>query len=331
MTNDTNETVKTKKEESIGIHYIGLEARELAIFDRVVAFNITHGLAAHKTTDIEEAELIVINQKNYSEVKLNLQNKTYFMVCDTVTDEKVEAQIQRPLLITKVMNTLGEAIESIKQKRLSLSVESEQQDNAAEATLIENSDHQTNLDSIVDNSITTLESATEERDVLEDVAIEVVNTELEKSDVEVIFEEKPEDTMQKGHHALVIDDSASIRKQLELELRDAGITSDFAESGEDALEKVKEGQFDLIFLDIIMPGIDGYETCKQMRAMAEYKKTPIIMLSGKTSPLDEVQGVIAGATTYLTKPVKSDKLQETLNRVTKWIDNFSQSKKTEIA
>ncbi len=331
MTNDTNETVKTKKEESIGIHYIGLEARELAIFDRVVAFNITHGLAAHKTTDIEEAELIVINQKNYSEVKLNLQNKTYFMVCDTVTDEKVEAQIQRPLLITKVMNTLGEAIESIKQKRLSLSVESEQQDNAPKATLLENSDHQTNLDSIVDNSITTLESATEERDALEDVAIEVVNTELEKSDVEVIFEEKPEDTMQKGHHALVIDDSASIRKQLELELRDAGITSDFAESGEDALEKVKEGQFDLIFLDIIMPGIDGYETCKQMRAMAEYKKTPIIMLSGKTSPLDEVQGVIAGATTYLTKPVKSDKLQETLNRVTKWIDNFSQSKKTEIA
>ena len=331
MTNDTNETVKTKKEESIGIHYIGLEARELAIFDRVVAFNITHGLAAHKTTDIEEAELIVINQKNYSEVKLNLQNKTYFMVCDTVTDEKVEAQIQRPLLITKVMNTLGEAIESIKQKRLSLSVESEQQDNAPETTLLENIDHQTNLDSIVDNSITTLESATEERDVLEDVAIEVVNTELEKSDVEVIFEEKPEDTMQKGHHALVIDDSASIRKQLELELRDAGITSDFAESGEDALEKVKEGQFDLIFLDIIMPGIDGYETCKQMRAMAEYKKTPIIMLSGKTSPLDEVQGVIAGATTYLTKPVKSDKLQETLNRVTKWIDNFSQSKKTEIA
>jgi DNA-binding response OmpR family regulator len=51
------------------------------------------------------------------------------------------------------------------------------------------------------------------------------------------------------------------------------------------------------------------------------------MLSGKTSPLDEVQGVIAGATTYLTKPVKSDKLQETLNRVTTWIENFSRTEK----
>ena len=55
------------------------------------------------------------------------------------------------------------------------------------------------------------------------------------------------------------------------------------------------------------------------------------MLIGKTSALDEVLGVIAGAKYYLTKPVKSDKLQETLNRVTKWIDDFSQSKKTETA
>jgi DNA-binding response OmpR family regulator len=69
-----------------------------------------------------------------------------------------------------------------------------------------------------------------------------------------------------------------------------------------------------------------------MRTKASYKKTPIIMLSGKTSPLDEVQGVIAGATTYLTKPVKSAMLQETLSRVTKWLNNFAvtdNSKNTE--
>ena len=336
MTNDTNQAnnaIETKNEKSIGIHCIGLEARELAIFDRVVAFNITHGLVAHKTNDIEEAELIVINQKNYSEIEASSDtNKSFLMVCDTLSNENVEAQIQRPLLITKVMNILGEAIESVQQKRLSLSVETEQQDHSFEVDLSVNLDHHTDVDTIVDNSFTTQETITENKEVIEDAVLDVVNTEeVEKSDVEMVSEEKSEDTMQKGHHALVIDDSASIRKQLELELRDAGISSDFAESGEDALEKVKEGQFDLIFLDIIMPGIDGYETCKQMRAIAEYKKTPIIMLSGKTSPLDEVQGVIAGATTYLTKPVKSDKLQETLNRVTKWIDNFSKSKKTEIA
>lgn len=128
------------------------------------------------------------------------------------------------------------------------------------------------------------------------------------------------------HRALVVDDSAAIRKQLELELRQAGIASDFAETGEEALEKVADHTYDLVFLDIIMPGIDGYETCRQMRKRKEMKKTPIIMLSAKTSPLDEVQGVIAGASTYLTKPVKSDQLQKTLKRVAMWLDNFQQAR-----
>ena len=136
----------------------------------------------------------------------------------------------------------------------------------------------------------------------------------------IVFEpSEPEKSML---YALVIDDSSAIRKQLELELRVSKVAADFAESGEQALEKVKQRQFDLIFLDIMMPGIDGYETCKLIRANAEYKKTPIIMLSGKTSPLDEVQGIIAGATTYLTKPVKSADFQKVLTRVTAWLTNF---------
>lgn len=128
------------------------------------------------------------------------------------------------------------------------------------------------------------------------------------------------------HRALVVDDSAAIRKQLELELREAGIAADFAETGEEALQKVTVQAYDLVFLDIIMPGIDGYETCRQMRLRKEMKKTPIIMLSAKTSPLDEVQGVIAGASTYLTKPVKSEQLQKTLKRVAMWLDNFQQAR-----
>lgn len=128
------------------------------------------------------------------------------------------------------------------------------------------------------------------------------------------------------HCALVVDDSAAIRKQLELELREAGIAADFAETGEEALQKVTVQAYDLVFLDIIMPGIDGYETCRQMRLRKEMKKTPIIMLSAKTSPLDEVQGVIAGASTYLTKPVKSEQLQKTLKRVAMWLDNFQQAR-----
>ncbi len=187
--------------------------------------------------------------------------------------------VTRPLLITRVMNALSDALKRVEEKT-------------------PNTD---NTDDLKDEILKELE----DKNIIQ---AEITETETQP---------------QSKHHALVIDDSAAIRKQLELELRDAGITADFADSGEQALEKAEQGEFDLIFLDIIMPGIDGYETCKRLRATAAYKRTPIIMLSGKTSPLDEVQGVIAGATTYLTKPVKSAMLQETLARVTKWIDNFS--------
>ncbi|PWQ94001.1 hypothetical protein DKT75_18405 [Leucothrix arctica] len=126
----------------------------------------------------------------------------------------------------------------------------------------------------------------------------------------------------KSYLALVIDDSAAIRKQLELELRSAGLRCDFAESGEQALEKIGGTTYDLVFLDIMMPGIDGYETCGKIRKDPRYKKTPVVMLSGKTSPLDEVKGVIAGASTYLTKPVKPDQFQRVTGRIINWLNEF---------
>lgn len=162
---------------------------------------------------------------------------------------------------------------------------------------------------------------------LESIATSVVEQAASALTSATPTHEPPSDLGGEYHHrALVVDDSAAIRKQLELELREAGIASDFAETGEEALQKVAGRTYDLVFLDIIMPGIDGYETCRQMRMRKEMKKTPIIMLSAKTSPLDEVQGVIAGASTYLTKPVKSEQLQKTLKRVAMWLDNFQQAR-----
>ncbi|MCK5896049.1 MAG: response regulator [Cocleimonas sp.] len=124
-------------------------------------------------------------------------------------------------------------------------------------------------------------------------------------------------------HALVVDDSAAIRKQLELELRGTNISADYAVCGKDALEKINKTQYDLIFLDIIMPDIYGYEVCKQLRKKKNYKRTPVIMLSGKTEPLDEVEGIIAGATTYLLKPVKHQNFQKTLNRISRWLHDYA--------
>ena len=124
-------------------------------------------------------------------------------------------------------------------------------------------------------------------------------------------------------HALVVDDSAAIRKQLEIELRETAISADYAKCGEEALELIEQNQYDLVFLDIIMPGINGYEVCKQIRHNVAYKRTPVIMLSGKTEPLDEVEGILAGASTYLLKPVKHQDFQDTLSRIAKWLDDFA--------
>jgi twitching motility two-component system response regulator PilG len=127
------------------------------------------------------------------------------------------------------------------------------------------------------------------------------------------------------YRVLVVDDSLPMQKALALELEKlaAAVSIDFAGSGEEALVMTEAQRYDFIFLDIMMPGIDGFEACTQMRKRAEMKKTPIIMLSAKTSPMDEVKGVISGCSTYLTKPIVHDEFQKVMQRITKWVDNFS--------
>lgn len=129
---------------------------------------------------------------------------------------------------------------------------------------------------------------------------------------------------QNSYNILVVDDSIFIHKSLELELQKAEFESNitFVESGEACLDCIKDKQFDLIFLDVMMPGIDGYETCTEIRKTSLNKKTPIIMLSAKTSPLDEVKGIMAGCTTYLTKPILHEDFQKLLIRIDKWLEEF---------
>lgn len=118
-----------------------------------------------------------------------------------------------------------------------------------------------------------------------------------------------------GLKALVVDDSAAVRKSMEIQLGLFGIQIDFAETGEEALEITKNTtDFDIIFLDIMMPGIDGYKVCKTFRADKHLKHKPIIMLTGKGSRFDKLKGTMAGASLYLTKPVDQEQLQEVLKK-----------------
>lgn len=142
------------------------------------------------------------------------------------------------------------------------------------------------------------------------------------SDTPVVVHTEPAvDSSADAYKALVVDDSVAIQKSLEINLRTLKNIGqiEFADSGEQALEKLDAMQYDIIFLDVMMPGIDGYETCTQIRKKTGYKHTPIIMVSGKTSPLDEVKGIIAGCTTYLTKPVQDDAFQKLGQRMMEWL------------
>jgi twitching motility two-component system response regulator PilG len=110
--------------------------------------------------------------------------------------------------------------------------------------------------------------------------------------------------------ALVVDDSQVMRTQVTQALQQCGVEADGAESGEQALTYLQNGTaYALIFLDVILPGVDGYTLCKAIKKDIQHKRIPVIMLTGKDSPFDRVRGKLARCDMYLTKPVSHEKLQ----------------------
>jgi len=109
--------------------------------------------------------------------------------------------------------------------------------------------------------------------------------------------------------AMVVDDSRPVRKQLEIQLKMLGVSVELAENGEQAIELSKGNEYDIIFLDVVMPGIDGYKVCKFLKQNIRSKGTPVVMLTGKSSPFDKVKGTLSGCDTYLTKPLQHKEFQ----------------------
>ena len=116
---------------------------------------------------------------------------------------------------------------------------------------------------------------------------------------------------------LVIDDSNTIRRSAEMFLRQAGFEVILAEDGFDALAKISDHQPRVIFVDIMMPRLDGYQTCALIKNNQMFKGTPVIMLSSKDGVFDRARGRLAGSDRYLTKPFTKEGLiqavQETIH------------------
>jgi twitching motility two-component system response regulator PilG len=111
---------------------------------------------------------------------------------------------------------------------------------------------------------------------------------------------------------MVIDDSSTIRRSAEIFLEQAGYQVILAEDGFDALAKIQDYRPDLILCDILMPRLDGYQTCALVKKNTKFHNTPFIMLSSKDSVFDRARGAMVGSIAYLTKPFTKDNLISTV-------------------
>jgi twitching motility two-component system response regulator PilG len=111
-----------------------------------------------------------------------------------------------------------------------------------------------------------------------------------------------------GLKAMIIDDSKTIRRTAETLLKKVGCDVVTAVDGFDALAKIADNRPDIIFVDIMMPRLDGYQTCALIKNNRDFQETPVIMLSSKDGLFDRAKGRIVGSDQYLTKPFSRDEL-----------------------
>jgi len=125
-------------------------------------------------------------------------------------------------------------------------------------------------------------------------------TELSKQEIETFIGSRSQIQNQNKKNVLIVDDSLPVRKALDMKLRLMNYDVQHASSGREALHTLQNGRFDFIFLDVVMPGIDGYEVCKLIKRNKLTKNIPVVMLTSR----------LAGCDSYLTKPVENEKFEK---------------------
>ncbi len=130
------------------------------------------------------------------------------------------------------------------------------------------------------------------------------------------MEDNESSTSLAGLKVMVIDDSKTIRRTAETLLKKEGCDVITATDGFEALAKIADYHPNIIFVDIMMPRLDGYQTCALIKNHQLFRKTPVIMLSSKDGLFDKAKGRIVGSEEYLTKPFTRDELLGTVSRFT---------------
>ena len=113
---------------------------------------------------------------------------------------------------------------------------------------------------------------------------------------------------------MVVDDSRTIRRTAETLLEREGFTVITADDGFEALSRMVESEPDIVFLDIMMPRLDGYQTCSVIKSNGRFRATPVIMLSSKDGIFDKARGKLAGSEQFITKPFTREDLLEAIQQ-----------------
>ena len=117
------------------------------------------------------------------------------------------------------------------------------------------------------------------------------------------------------HRVLVVDDDPVIARLLEVNLRLDGYEVETASRGEEALERAAAGGPDLVILDVMMPGLNGWETCRRLREQPAFADTPVVFLSARAQDDDRGKGMALGSVAYVTKPFDPVRLMELVRRM----------------
>ena len=117
-------------------------------------------------------------------------------------------------------------------------------------------------------------------------------------------------------NALVVDDSLAVRRQMQIEFQLRNDNLDVVESAEDAMKAIQEKKYDIIFLDVVMPGMDGYAACKKIKKSKLNMSTPVVLLTSRSSSFDKIKGALAGCDAYLVKPINHNEFESVYEKYT---------------
>lgn len=147
-------------------------------------------------------------------------------------------------------------------------------------------------------------------------ALAAISTQVQSAQPETDIGANRVSAEEDGYSALIVDDSLSVRRFMESKLGGLGVPVDieFAATGEQALALFEERHYDIVFLDIMLPGIDGYRVCKALKSSKNAGHARIVMLTSRKSPFDRVKGSMAGCDAYLTKPPDGKRLDSIIQK-----------------